>query len=105
MQFVRSDACLMADGAGLIESTCIQACVRSRLRACNKAFVKTFFRALHYASVGEFNLMITNAFEYQSGHASLRKRDPPYVQTCLKSLAYTFSCVGVLASFIIFKRD
>jgi hypothetical protein len=95
----------VAESVSPCKSKCIEAYVCSRLRVCNEAFVKTFFRALHYASVGEFNLMITNAFEYQSGLASLRKRDPPYVQTCLKSLAYTFWCVGVLASFIIFKRD
>jgi hypothetical protein len=90
----------LADSVSQCKSTCIEAYVCSRLRVCNEAFVKTFFRALHYASEGEFNLMITNASEYQSGHASLRKRDPPYIQTCLKSLAYTFSCIGVLASFI-----
>jgi hypothetical protein len=48
--------------------------------------------------------MIMNASEYESGHGSLRKRPQPYVQTCLKSVAYTFSCVGLLAIFIIFKR-
>jgi hypothetical protein len=48
--------------------------------------------------------MITNASEYESGHASLREKPPPYVQSCLKSVAYKFLCFEVLAIFIIFKR-
>jgi hypothetical protein len=62
MQCVQLDASLhqvlVADIVSPCNSTCIQECVPSRLRVCNKAFVKTLFLVGYCTSVREFNLMI-----------------------------------------------